>query len=123
MEGNGENRQRPDPVASLVALFWRATESTREVDWKAMSSLAILIAIGSALIGAGVGGTFSFWYSSSHEDTVSTVVVTAMFIVIILLAFWLTAVYTPRKINRLRSQLDKKAIEMTVREAVDDGLV
>ena len=49
-----------EAIIPLIGLMWRDLSAMRETDSKVTTTLTVFIGVGSALLGAGFGGLFSY---------------------------------------------------------------
>ena len=108
-----------DDIDHQVRFTLDAMLEVRDVDAKAITSLTVMVAVGSALLGAGFGGLFSYWYSIENPNPI----IAFSYVVTILAALILVLFVTPLVVNRQRAILNSKAMWSVIEEAYKRGML
>ena len=107
-----------NPTEALIVTMWMAQDAARNAEAKANTWLTIAVAGGSSMLGAGLGGFVTYWYSA---DTKYPLVIAAWFLAIIV-AFALLCL-VPGLLSTLRSRLYLAEGRELLADATRDGLI
>lgn len=108
-----------DSTQSLIALMWQSQDLERKVESTVTMWLSIEIAVGSALLGASLGGFTSYWYSRDNPS----IFIMLSYVVVAIMASWILVWLGPRRLGQLRTRLEEDAAREFLKAAKEQNLI